>query len=260
MKIAAIIPARFASKRLPQKMLLDKTGKPLIQHTYEQALKVEGFDEIIVATDDELILKSVKSFNGNAVMTDKEHKSGSDRIAEVVKDRPDIDVIINLQGDEPEINPDDLQALADLMKSEETLEMATLACRCPDDEINNPSAVKVVIDCQNFALYFSRAAIPYNRDSGFGTRDSGLGRIKPNPKPRTPDYYRHIGVYAYSRETLLKLTKMQQTPLEKAEKLEQLRALENHIKIKVIVVEEVPKGIDTIEDYEKFVLRIKSQK
>ena len=241
MKTIAIIPARFASTRLQEKMILAETGKTLIQHTYEQAMKAGCFDDVIVATDDERILKAVQYFGGKAMMTDVNHQSGTDRIAEVVKTDETVEIIVNVQGDEPEIEPNYLSMLVKEMQANPEIELATLACPLSLKDAVKPAAVKVVCTKDNFALYFSRAKIPYQRDESIN-----------------PEYFLHVGVYAYRRSTLLKMTELAQTPLEKAEKLEQLRALENNIRIKVLKVPHSTKGIDTREDYDAFVKRWKS--
>ncbi len=238
MKTIAIIPARFASKRLPGKMLLAESGKSLIQHTFERVKMALCFDKIIVATDDVRIFNAVKDFGGNAEMTDVNHKSGTDRIAEVVKKRNDYEIVVNVQGDEPEIEPAFLQQLVEIMQENPRIELATLACPISAENAEKPAAVKVVCTQDDFALYFSRAKIPFNRDSS-----------------EDAEYLLHVGVYAYRRETLLRLSQLPQTPLEHAEKLEQLRALENNIRIKVIKILHSTKGIDTREDYEAFVKR-----
>ncbi|MCD4657457.1 MAG: 3-deoxy-manno-octulosonate cytidylyltransferase [Planctomycetes bacterium] len=238
MKTIAIIPARFASKRLPGKMLLAESGKSLIQHTFERVKKGLCFDEIIVATDDARIFDTVRDFGGNAEMTDVNHKSGTDRIAEIVQKNADFEIIVNVQGDEPEIEPAYLQKLAQIMQENQGIELATLACPLSAEDAENPAAVKVVCTQDDFALYFSRAKIPFNRDESANA-----------------EYQLHVGVYAYRRETLLKLSKMPQTPLEQTEKLEQLRALENNIRIKVVKIPHSTKGIDTREDYDAFIRR-----
>ena len=190
---------------------------------------------IIVATDDERIFNAVKAFGGKVEMTSADHKCGSDRIREVVERHPEISYIVNLQGDEPLIKPDSIDAVARNVQEDEKADISTLIrVLKTEEEINNPNLVKCVIDNNGFAMYFSRSKIPYERNTGVAT------------------FYGHLGIYGYKREALLKMTSLPQTPLEKTESLEQLRALENGMKIKTSVVDFVPVGIDTLEDLEKF--------
>jgi 3-deoxy-manno-octulosonate cytidylyltransferase (CMP-KDO synthetase) len=234
-KTAIIIPARYGSSRLEGKPLLKVLGKSIIQWVYEKASQAKLADMIIVATDDERIYNEVKSFGGVVEMTSTEHKCGSDRIMEVVSRHPEISYICNLQGDEPLIKPESIDAVIKNVKDDEKADISTLIrVLDSEEEINNPNLVKCVIDKNNFALYFSRSKIPYERNSGIAT------------------FYGHLGIYGYKRNALETMTKLPQTPLEKAESLEQLRALENGMKIKTSVVDFVPVGIDTKEDLEKF--------
>ncbi len=234
---AIVIPARYASTRLPGKPLLDQTGRPLIQHVYEQALRAEGFDAVIVATDDERIQQAVTAFGGRAVMTRQDHPSGTDRVAEVAA-ALEVGILVNLQGDEPEIDPAHLTLVADLL-ADGHHRMATLVCPLSDPtELDNPAVVKVTLTSERQALYFSRAAIPYQRDSG-----------------AVPARYKHIGLYAYTREALARWPQLDPTPLEQAESLEQLRALENGWAIRCAVVDDSAPGIDTPSDYRGFVDR-----
>jgi len=237
MSVTAIIPARFASTRLPGKPLLADTGKPLIQHVYERVAAVDAVDRVCVATDDERIVAAVKAFSGQVVMTRSDHPTGTDRIAEVAS-RLDTDLVLNVQGDEPEIDPDHLEALIERMGN--GAEMGALACPFPDDaDPADHNAVKVVINRAGRALYFSRALVPHARD----------------PQDAVPPHL-HIGVYAYRREFLLKYASWPVTPLERCEKLEQLRALENGVAIEVVTVSHAAPGIDTPADYAAFVKRM----
>lgn len=234
-KTAIIIPARYGSSRLEGKPLIEVNGKPIIQWVYEKAQASKLADMIIVATDDERIFNAVKAFGGDVEMTSAEHKCGSDRIREVVERHPEISYIVNLQGDEPLIKPDSIDAVARNVQEDEKADISTLIrVLKTEEEINNPNLVKCVIDNNGFAMYFSRSKIPYERNTGVAT------------------FYGHLGIYGYKREALLKMTSLSQTPLEKTESLEQLRALENGMKIKTSVVDFVPVGIDTLEDLEKF--------
>ena len=234
-KTAIIIPARYGSSRLEGKPLIKVLDKPIIQWVWEKAKRCAKADMVIVATDDERIYNTVKAFNGDVEMTSTEHKSGSDRIAEVALRHPEIDVIINLQGDEPLISLDDINAVIDGVKNDDTVDISTLVREIKDEEeANNPNLVKCVFDINNYALYFSRSKIPFERNAG------------------KSKIYGHLGIYGYRKESLLKMTKLPQTNLEMAESLEQLRALQSGMRIKVAVTENIPVGIDTVEDLEHF--------
>lgn len=234
-KTAIIIPARYGSSRLEGKPLLTVAGKPVIQWVYEKAAKAKLADMIIVATDDKRIYDAVVAFGGVAEMTSVNHKCGSDRIREVVDRHPEISYIVNLQGDEPLIEPSAIDEVARNVKEDANADISTLVRVLKDeDEINNPNLVKCVRDKNGFALYFSRSKIPYERNTISG------------------EFYGHLGIYGYKREALIKMTSLEQTPLEKTESLEQLRALENGMKIKTSVVDFVPVGIDTAQDLERF--------
>lgn len=233
-KTAIIIPARYGSSRLEGKPLLKVNDKPIIQWVYEKAKSVEEADVVIVATDDERIFDTVKAFGGEVEMTSTEHKCGSDRIKEVADRHADFDYIINLQGDEPMIKKEMIEAVIDGVKNHNA-DISTLIRPIEDkDEVENPNLVKCVVDNNGFALYFSRSKIPFER--------------KENPAP----FYGHIGIYGYTRKALTTMTTSPQTPLEIAESLEQLRALQMGMKIKTSVVNEKPVGIDTMEDFENF--------
>lgn len=234
---AIIIPARYGSSRLEGKPLLKANGKPIIQWVWEKASKVHLVDRVIVATDDERIFNACKEFGAEVEMTSTEHKSGSDRIAEVASRHPEIGYIINLQGDEPLIEQSNIELVIKGVKFDEQADISTLVREIKDeDEVNNPNLVKCVFDLNGYAMYFSRSKIPYERNVNKGEWK----------------FYGHLGIYGYKREALFKMTGLAQAPYEKAESLEQLRALQNGMKIKVAVVDNVPVGIDTIEDFEKF--------
>lgn len=233
-KTAIIIPARYGSSRLEGKPLIKVEGKPIIQWVYEKAKQSKLADMIIVATDDERIFDAVKSFGGEVEMTSTEHKCGSDRIKEVVMRHPEISYIVNLQGDEPLIKPESIDEVARNVKEDEMADISTLIRKITPEEAENPNLVKCVVDINGFALYFSRSKIPFERNIG------------------KSDFYGHLGIYGYKREALIKMTELPQTTYEMAESLEQLRALQNGMKIKTSVVDFVPVGIDTAEDVEKF--------
>ncbi len=240
MNAVVVIPARYASQRLPAKPLLNDTGKYLIQHVHEQAAKAKRVSGVIVATDDRRIFDAVASFGGRAVMTRADHPSGTDRIAEVAATL-DADVVVNLQGDEPQFDPADLDKLVELMADPAT-GMATLAIPLRNKaDYLNPNVVKVVCDRTGRALYFSRSPIPFVRDG------------EPDFARTPPHFLQHLGVYAYRREVLLRLAATPPHPLEVAEKLEQLRALADGIGIKVGVIATAHRGVDTPEDYAAFV-------
>jgi 3-deoxy-manno-octulosonate cytidylyltransferase (CMP-KDO synthetase) len=232
---AIIIPARYGSSRLEGKPLLEACGKPIIQWVWEKACKCKGIDRVIVATDDDRIFNACKKFGAEVEMTSVNHKSGSDRIAEVANRHPEIGYIINLQGDEPLIEEDNIELVRKGVVEDENADISTLVREITDeDEVNNPNLVKCVFDLNGYAMYFSRSKIPYERN---------VGESK---------FYGHLGIYGYKKESLFKMTSLPQAPYEKAESLEQLRALQNGMKIKVAVVKNIPVGIDTLEDFEKF--------
>lgn len=233
MNITAIIPARYSSSRLPGKPLKDICGKTMVQRVYEQVKKVSLVDKVIVATDDQRIFNEVKSFKGNVIMTSKDHKTGTDRLAEVAA-IIDTDIIVNVQGDEPLINPSVIKSAIEPLLTDESLKMSTLKHLIKDEEeINNPNVVKVITDKNSNAIYFSRSKIPYARNS------------------QNFNYYKHIGLYVYRKKFLLRFAEMESTPLEVQESLEQLRVIENGYKIKVIETGYDSIGVDTEEDLEK---------
>ncbi len=248
MKAAVIIPARFASTRLPGKPLLRQTGKYLVQHVWERARQARRVGEVLVATDDPRIVAAVESFGGHAVLTRRDHPSGTDRVAEAAR-RLDADVLINLQGDEPLIDPAALDLLPTLLEHDPGADMATLATPMASEERwRDPNCVKVVCDAGGRALYFSRSPIPFVRD---GRPDfAAAPRVN---TPGSPCFLQHLGLYAYRRAFLFELASRPPAALEQAEKLEQLRALAMGRRIAVGVVGQAPAGVDTWDDYERFV-------
>lgn len=241
MKTAIVIPARYGSTRLPGKPLLRETGKYLIQHVYERAAQSKLASEVVVATDDPRILSAVRSFGGKAVMTDRDHPSGTDRVAEAAASL-DADVIINLQGDEPLIDPAAVDFVAELVARNRQADVGTLAVPLTDaSEWRDPNCVKVVIGDCGQALYFSRSPIPHVRD------------VEPVFARQPFQFFRHVGVYSYRRGFLLQLAAALPSPLEQLEKLEQLRVLAMGRRIQVGVVKERSLGVDTLADYRRFV-------
>lgn len=244
MHVVAIIPARFGSTRFPGKPLASETGKFLIQHVHEQVSAAQRVDRCIVATDDVRIAEAVRSFGGEAALTRSDHPSGTDRIAEVVRglDGAPDDIILNVQGDEPEIEPACLDRLVERLRADPTCPVATLACPFPPGaDPKNPNHVKVVCNRRGMALYFSRALIPYPREADAGAGDG--------------EWLLHLGVYAYRRTFLLDFATWETSALERTERLEQLRVLDNGHAIAVAIVQHACAGIDTPEDYERFVAR-----
>lgn len=233
MKKIAVIPARYASTRFPGKLMKDLDGKTIITTTYQNTVATNLFDEVLVVTDHEIIFNEIKNNNGNVVMSVKQHESGSDRIAEAIENK-DCDVIVNVQGDEPFNNKEVLHALLQAF-DDATVQVASLMHVALDKtDIESPNNAKVVVDKNSNALLFSRSVIPFVRD-----------------KDSQATYYKHIGIYAYRKNALLQFTKWEQTSLEKAEKLEQLRYLENGVNIKMILTSHSTIGIDTPEDLER---------
>jgi 3-deoxy-manno-octulosonate cytidylyltransferase (CMP-KDO synthetase) len=247
-----IIPARLASTRLPRKLLLAETGKPLIQHTYESARRATRPGGICVATDHEDIYKAVQAFGGRAEMTDPLAASGTDRVAEVARRMPGVDIIVNVQGDEPEIAGSSIDLAIELLDAHPEVPMSTLATPIRSRrQLEDPACVKVVFDHEGRALYFSRSPIPRARDPQAGGPDDTLLAADP------PHFHQHVGLYAYRREFLLKLSGMPPSSLEKVEKLEQLRVLQAGYRILVGVVDEPTFGIDTADDYRAFVEKMR---
>ena len=232
---AIIIPARYGSSRLKGKPLIVVHDKPIIQWVFEKAVKANLADRVIIATDNEEIYETALMFGAEAEMTSDTHSSGSDRIAEVVERHPEISYIVNLQGDEPLITSESIDAVIKGVKDNKDADISTLIRVLKDKtEIENPNCVKCVIDNEGYALYFSRSKIPYERNEGHAK------------------IYGHLGIYGYKREALLSMTNLPQSALELAESLEQLRALSFGMKIKTSVVDFTPVGIDTVDDLEKF--------
>ena len=243
--VLVVIPARLAATRLPGKPLLRDTGKYLVQHVWERAREIHAATAVLVATDSEEIAAAVRSFGGDVVLTSVDCASGTDRVAEAALGR-DEDVIVNLQGDEPEFEPGDVEALIAAMLADASLPMGTIAAPAVGDDSVRPSVVKVVRNRAGRALYFSRAAIPHVRDP----RDSG------DAPSEEAAALRHVGVYAFRRWALAEFATLAPTPLERTEKLEQLRALEHGWDIHVVLGRRAPPGIDTPEDYEAFRRRV----
>jgi 3-deoxy-manno-octulosonate cytidylyltransferase (CMP-KDO synthetase) len=232
-KTVIVIPTRYASKRFPGKALVKIKEKPLIQHVYLQAKKVRGVDDVLVATDDERILWSVEGFGGKAVITSTGHRCGTERVAEAAEPLQ-ADIVVNLQGDEPLIHPGSIEQLIRAMADKPILPMATLKTRIQhENDLRNPNVVKVVTDRDDFALYFSRSVIPH--------------------QGKEPEHhaYKHIGVYAFRRDFLRQFARLEPAGLEKREKLEQLRVLENGFKILVVETEHDSIAVNTLKELEQ---------
>ena len=238
MKALAVIPARYASTRFPGKMLArDPRGRVLSHYVYEAAERARLVGRVIVATDDERIKAAVEEWGGEARMTSREHRSGTDRVVEVARDMAEYDMVVNLQGDEPQILPSQIDRLVELLDSDDC-PMSTLVCPIrSEEELRDPNVVKCVFDSRMRAMYFSRSPIPYVRDA---------------PGERETERFRHVGVYGFRREFLLSYAGLGACPLESAEKLEQLRALYHGYGIRVDVTEHRSIGVDTPEDFERF--------
>ena len=245
MKVIAMIPARYGATRFPAKLMQDLCGKPVIVHTYQRVKDTQLFDEVYVVTDDDRIEKAISEVGGRVIRSKKEHNSGSDRLAEASQDLP-VDIIVNVQGDEPFTNKENLEKVIDIFAKDLTksIAVASLMERITDpDDIANPNNVKVVVNKFGEALYFSRNIIPFPRD--------------PNTKV---SYYKHIGIYAYRKEALQQFTELPPSLLEETEKLEQLRYLENGFKIRLALTDIPTIGIDTPEDLERARKRSITQK
>jgi 3-deoxy-manno-octulosonate cytidylyltransferase (CMP-KDO synthetase) len=227
-----MIPARLASTRLPDKPLLDIAGKPMIQRVWERAKRAQVLTEVYIATPDERLRQAAESFGAIALMTKSTHRSGTDRLAEAAS-LLDAEIIVNIQGDEPLIEPEYIERAVAPLLADSSLPMSSLMCFCPDDELENPATVKVVTATSGDALYFSRSRIPYPRSA------EGASVMQ------------HIGLYVYRREFLVRFPMLEPTPLEKAESLEQLRALENGFRIRMVEVPRAPQSVDTPEDLVK---------
>ena len=235
MDAIGVIPARYSSTRFSGKVLTDICGKPMVQHVWERAKKALLLDEVIVACDEESVFAVARDFGANCVMTAKEHHSGSDRITEVVAPI-DVKVVVNIQADEPLVEPLMIDRLVEVLLGDNSINMATIIKQIEDKkEVNNPNIVKVVMDKNNFALYFSRAAIPYRADNA----------------QTQPVYYKHIGLYAYTKDFLFTYKNIVPSSLEDAERLEQLRVLEEGFRIKLIETKSDTIGVDTTSDLER---------
>ncbi len=233
MKVIGIIPARWQSTRFEGKILADIAGKPMIQHVWERVKQSKLLDDVMIACDDERIFQATEKFGAKVVMTSKDHASGTDRIAEAASST-DADIIVNIQGDEPLIATSIIDDLVKVLKDDESASMATvIKVLDKSEELNDPNVVKVVIDHNHYAIYFSRATIPYNRGNG-----------------EVP-YYKHLGIYAYRKDFLLSFKNLPQSSLEQAECLEQLRAIEAGCKIKTVLTGIETVGVDTPEDLKK---------
>lgn len=233
MKFLGVIPSRYASTRLEGKPLKDICGHTMIEWVYKRT-KLSNLDEVVVATDDERIYEEVEKFGGKAILTSKEHENGTSRIAEVCTKYEDYDVIVNVQGDEPLIEPEMINSIINSFKEDDTISMSTLKYKIDTmEEIENPNYVKVITDKKGYALYFSRSVIPYPR------------------KLDIQNYYKHVGIYGYKRDFVVEYAKMEPTSLELSESLEQLRALENGYRIKVMETPYKIIGVDTQEELEK---------
>jgi len=261
-RVVGIIPARYNATRFVGKPLALLKGKPLIQHVYERAIQATTLDEVIVATDDKRIYKTVEDFGGRAVMTSDKHVSGTDRVAEVVRNL-ECDLVVNIQGDEPFIRPEMIEDMVKILLEDERASVSTLVKRITDiNEILSPNVVKVVFDSEGFALYFSRAPIPYHRDEfakvqglrfkvQTADRENSIGSFHYSSIITHYHWYKHIGIYGYRRNALLQLASTGQHELEIIERLEQLRALVLGMKIKIKETIYDTLGIDTIEDLRK---------
>jgi 3-deoxy-manno-octulosonate cytidylyltransferase (CMP-KDO synthetase) len=248
--IFAVIPARLRSTRLENKLLLPLNGKPLILHTLEQAKKARNVDRVIVASDDVKIVRIVEASGNEAVLTSAEHQSGSDRIAEVAEKLPENSIIVNVQGDEPLISPLTIENAVAAILDDETADIATTSEQIESiEDVLSPNVVKVVTDINGFAVYFSRSPIPFPREAV--NKHGDLTTALRENADLLAAFRKHTGLYVYRREFLLKYTKMPQTFLERTEMLEQLRALENGARIKVVEATENSIGVDTREDYER---------
>lgn len=238
MKAIGVIPARWGATRFEGKVLANLLGKPVVQHVWENAKKAKTLDDLVVACDDERIMEVVRGFGGKAVYTSPDQPSGTDRLAEVVNPM-DVAIAVNIQGDEPLVRPIMIDNLVMALESEKTAQMATVVKRIDDEaELTNSNVVKVVIDKNGYAIYFSRYAIPYNRT---GEAD----------KDRKPVYYKHIGLYAFTKDFLFTFRNLPKSSLENAEKLEQLRVIEYGYKIKTVETKFDTVGVDTPEDLKR---------
>jgi len=251
MKIIAIIPARYASSRFPAKVLVDINGKTMIERVFNQAKKATKLSDVFIATDNQLVFETVKKFTQNVLMTSDTHISGTDRIAEAAlileKNNVQFDFIINIQGDEPFIKPEQIDSLAEILLENKGTQLATLVSKIKDSEtLFDTNVVKAIFDVNHKAIYFSRNPIPFVRNADKNNMDSWLSEHT---------FYRHIGMYAYQKNVLQQITKLQPSTLELAESLEQLRWIENGFSIQVAITPYESIGIDTPQDLEKIVKR-----
>ena len=243
MKVIAVIPARWKSTRLKGKVLADINGKPMVQHVWNKVKQAEKVDEVIVAVDKERVFKIVENFGGKTIMTSEDHASGTDRIAEVA-DKIEGDIFLNIQADEPLIDPSMIDELVQVFEYEPEVQMATLIKRIElEEEINDTNVVKVVVDRKGYALYFSRSPIPHIRDD--------ISENDIESKNLSQRYFKHIGLYAYTKDFLSTFTNLPKSALENDEKLEQLRVLEHGFRIKTIETRYEALSVDTEEDLEK---------
>lgn len=248
MTVVALIPSRYASTRFPGKPLVDILGKPMIQRVYERVTQARGIDRVIVATDDQRIFNVVRAFGGEVEMTREDHPTGTDRLAEVAA-RIDADLVVNVQGDEPLIDPRMIEAAVEPLRQDPGILMGTLMTPIASvDEFLNPNVVKVVTDREGFALYFSRAPIPHPRDFS-SDLELHLSALAPR---------KHVGLYVYRRDFLLRYPRLPATPLENLEKLEQLRALEHGFRIRVVETALTSLGVDTPADLERVRLALQN--
>ena len=245
MNSLGIIPARYAASRFEGKVLAKIGGKPMIQHVWERAKKAHTLDELIIAADDDRIIKAVEEFGGKAVFTSKSHPSGTDRLREIANPL-DVDIVVNIQADEPFLHHSMVDNLVNALRDDKDIVMASLMRKIENyGDVSNPNVVKVVVNKNNFALYFSRCPIPFIREQDQAPEDE---------KP--PVFYKHIGLYAYTKDFLFTFANLPPSSLEKYEKLEQLRALENGYKIKMVETKYDTIGVDTPEDLEEAKVRL----
>ncbi len=244
MEVIGVIPARYSSTRFDGKVLADILGKPMLQHVWERAKQALTLDDLIIACDNELVASAAKAFGAKVVLTSKNHICGSDRIIEVINPL-DVKIIINIQGDEPLIHPMMIDSVARALLDDKKISMATIMKRITDfQDIGDPNVVKVVVDKNNFALYFSRAAIPH---------------LAVNSEIKEPAYYKHIGLYGYTKDFLFTYKNLPVSNLEKTEKLEQLRVLTEGFKIKVLQTQFDTVGVDTPKDLERVLWQLKKE-
>lgn len=234
-RAVVIIPARLAATRLPDKPLADLAGRPMVQHVYERAVRAARIADVLVATPDAAIADAVRAFGGRVALTSPDHPTGTDRVAEAARNLPaDVSVIVNVQGDEPLLDPETVDAVAGALLDDPALVMASVMCPLPPGRENDPDVVKVVCDLQRFALYFSRSPLPFRRNAN--------AAFAPQ---------QHVGLYAYRRDFLATLTRLTPTPLEQAESLEQLRVLEHGYRLKMVATGHAPESVDTPADLER---------